>query len=379
MSKKIMFISVIALSITVNAFMCNTVWAQSAQDLINQMRALRNQSQAPSNNNNNRNTGPTAYQLAIEENNRHIDAANEQFDKGWDAYRQGDYAAALAYFQNAEAESSFKGFRRAIAIANAAIDNNKGIDAEHRGDYAAELDYFKQAYELYHSDVYRKNIGIAQNEIAGDHQQQVTDTNIKQTVQTFAQTLSAAPSSNALDFDGQDSNTTSSNADKNSGLDFGDPNVVDARNVPTGLPKEVENSIPATPAGNGVRKGLQAIQTHDWKVALAWFQDALNKQPGDPGLERLVDLAQYTLQRQSQAITVNTPAETEDELINRVISDYDQNYLSIHPELKDKPAPSEDDPKEDPAWIQFFKYINSKLPNPPKPDHIPPSVAGVKG
>jgi len=377
MSKKAIVFSVITASIAAVTFSCGSVSAQSAQDLINQMRALRNQSQAPSGNNNNQNNGPTAYQLRVEEHNRHVDAANEQFDKGWAAYAQGDYAAALAYFQNAEAEDSFKGFRKAIDIANAAIDNTKGIDAEHRGDYAAELDYFQKANELYRSDVYRKNIAIAKQEIASQNQQRATGDKIQETVQNFAQNLS--PSSGALDFDGVNSNTPSNNTDKGSSLDFGDPSVVDARNVPTGLPKEVENSIPATPAGDRVRKGLQAIQAHDWKVALAWFQDALNKQPGDPGLERLVDLAQYTLQKQSQASApVKQPEETEEQLLNRVIDDYNQKF-SQPPELKDKPASGENDPKEDPAWIQFFKYINSKIPKAPPLDRTPRSVAGVKG
>lgn len=74
-----------------------------------------------------------------------------------------------------------------------------------------------------------------------------------------------------------------------------DTRLVDARKVPTGLPKSVEDSIPNTPAGDRVRKGFQAIQAHDWKVALAWFQDALNHEPGDPSLKRLVDLARFTL------------------------------------------------------------------------------------
>lgn len=79
-----------------------------------------------------------------------------------------------------------------------------------------------------------------------------------------------------------------------------DPMVVDARNVPTGLPKSVEAEIPNTPAGNRVRKGFQAIMNHDWKVARAWFQDAHNHEPGDAGIKRLVDLAEYTLHKEQQ-------------------------------------------------------------------------------
>ncbi len=74
-------------------------------------------------------------------------------------------------------------------------------------------------------------------------------------------------------------------------------------NVPSGLPNSVDAAIPHTPAGDRMRKGFQAVQAGDWKIALAWFQDALNKEPGDPGLQRLVDLAQFTLVYRAQAQT----------------------------------------------------------------------------
>lgn len=82
-----------------------------------------------------------------------------------------------------------------------------------------------------------------------------------------------------------------------------DPMVVDARNVPSGLPKSVDNAIPHTPAGDRVRKGFEAIQEGDWQAALAWFKDARNKEPGNPGIARLVDLAQFTLDYRTRAPT----------------------------------------------------------------------------
>lgn len=82
-----------------------------------------------------------------------------------------------------------------------------------------------------------------------------------------------------------------------------DPMVVDARNVPSGLPKSVDDAIPHTPSGDRVRKGFQAIQAGDWKVALAWFKDAHNKEPSDPGIARLVDLAQFTLEYRTREKT----------------------------------------------------------------------------
>lgn len=75
-----------------------------------------------------------------------------------------------------------------------------------------------------------------------------------------------------------------------------DPVVVDARNVPSGLPKDLDNAIAnayaSAPPGvsDRVCKGFQAVMERDWKVAKAWFQDALNRDPTNAGLKRLVAL-----------------------------------------------------------------------------------------
>ncbi len=76
-----------------------------------------------------------------------------------------------------------------------------------------------------------------------------------------------------------------------------DTSVVDARNVPSGLPKALDNAIAkaysSAPPGvsDRVRKGFQAVMLRDWKVAKAWFQDALNRDPNNAGLKCLVALA----------------------------------------------------------------------------------------
>lgn len=62
------------------------------------------------------------------------------------------------------------------------------------------------------------------------------------------------------------------------------------------LPKAVDDAIAgayrnAPPeVSERVRKGFQAVQVRDWAVATAWFQDALNRDPGNTGLKRLVEL-----------------------------------------------------------------------------------------
>lgn len=76
-----------------------------------------------------------------------------------------------------------------------------------------------------------------------------------------------------------------------------DTSVVDMRNTPSGLPKALDNAIAnayaSAPPGvsDRVRKGFQAVMVRDWKVAKAWFQDALNRDPNNAGLKRLVALA----------------------------------------------------------------------------------------
>ena len=87
-----------------------------------------------------------------------------------------------------------------------------------------------------------------------------------------------------------------------------DTSVVDARNVPSGLDKATENAIakayPNAPPGvsDRVRKGFQAVMERDWKVAKAWFEDALNRDPNNPGLQRLVALADYSQQHVQRSI-----------------------------------------------------------------------------
>lgn len=77
-----------------------------------------------------------------------------------------------------------------------------------------------------------------------------------------------------------------------------DPSVVDAR-VPrdgayfTNQVPELKNS----PAADRIRKGFQAVVNHDWPVALAWWKEALKRDPNNKALQRSVDLAQWMVDR----------------------------------------------------------------------------------
>ena len=150
-----------------------------------------------------------------------------------------------------------------------------------------------------------------------------------------------------------------------------DTAVVDARNVPTGLPKSVEKAIPNTPAGNRVRKGFQAIAAHDWNVALAWFQDALSQEPGSPGIQRLVDLAQFTLQRQSGPAAKPTPVtggnagKTSKAAVSPKLNRSLHDYYQDNPPKFFKPVKPGEEIQSDsewlnekePAWKSFFRLF----------------------
>lgn len=71
-----------------------------------------------------------------------------------------------------------------------------------------------------------------------------------------------------------------------------DISTVDTQNM--ALPKSVDDAIPRTDSGERVRKGFQAVQSGDWNAAHAWFQDALKTEPGNPGIQRLVELTEFT-------------------------------------------------------------------------------------
>jgi tetratricopeptide (TPR) repeat protein len=216
--------------------------------------------------------------------------------------------------------------------------NDLGLQAYNKGDWVTAITYFNKALEKYPDDpTYRQNLAYAQTNLANQQAREKEERdaaerqrrnkaaadNMQQSIQSFAQTLNAAPVSGGLDFDGR----TSGNAPtgNSGGLDFtatvtppaSDPNVAVARDVPSGLPKGLDSAIAtaysSAPPGisDRVRKGFQAVMERDWKVAKAWFQDALNRDPNNAGLKRLIALTDSPQQHDRQPATVearNEPA-----------------------------------------------------------------------
>jgi len=77
-----------------------------------------------------------------------------------------------------------------------------------------------------------------------------------------------------------------------------DPSVVDARVPRDGayLIAQVPE-LARSPAADRITKGYQAVIASDWPVALAWWQDALQRDPNNAALKRSVDLAQWMVDR----------------------------------------------------------------------------------
>lgn len=83
-----------------------------------------------------------------------------------------------------------------------------------------------------------------------------------------------------------------------------DPMVVDARVSPYGA--DLLSQVPElerSPASDRIRKGFQAIMKvpRDWPVALAWWQEALQRDPSNIALMRSVDLAQWMVESKKRA------------------------------------------------------------------------------
>jgi|GEM_PF-2378504 len=77
-----------------------------------------------------------------------------------------------------------------------------------------------------------------------------------------------------------------------------DTSVVDAR-VPRDGAYLVDQvpELKNSPAADRITKGFQAVVNHDWPVALAWWQDALNRDPDNVVLKRSVALAQWMVDK----------------------------------------------------------------------------------
>ena len=375
------------------------IQAQNAQDLINQMRSLRDRDWGHPDTSTPASRGPSAHQVWQEKENARLKRAaragklNTQAHEAWE---RRDYREALRLFRDQQAVIDGPNVRESIAMAKAAI-----LSTENRAAADKLLDEAKTTFER---EDHRGALALYQRALATDPTSMSDEgktwvrnldarlsgaSAMLQTMDKFPATLSAAPSAGGLDFISTGST------------------VVDARHVPSGLPKSIEDTIPDSPAGHRVRKGFQAIADHDWVVAKAWFEDALNHEPGDPGLQRLVDLAQFTLQKNHEKPAPSSPPErmsadeieAETAIIGNALEaamneDFDKSlndYLDKHPEVKAeqiqppptaverKPASDQSMPLPPKAEIKFSWKAFADALFKPLPKSKYPQVGSVRG
>lgn len=207
--------------------------------------------------------------------------------------------------------------------------NSEAIQFQNKGDWARAVTLFQEAANKDPSDpIIQQNLANAQRGLArvqeeqarlrAEAQEKASAERMSKSIQDLARSFSAAPApvaggsvGSGLDFDGRDavaSPARGSAAGAGGGLDFtavvataapvhDDPRVVDARNVRSGLSPAVDTAIDgvfasAPPGVNDrVRKGFQAATVGDWKVAEAWFADALNRDPGNVALKNMLAAA----------------------------------------------------------------------------------------
>jgi Tfp pilus assembly protein FimV len=112
------------------------------------------------------------------------------------------------------------------------------------------------------------------------------------------------------------------------------------------------------------------VVAHDWKVARAWFQDALNHDPDNAGLKRLVDLADYTekFNEQRAASTsnaLNKPLTSEEIPANADARTYPLTSTKIHTHEAWARFIDKKYPKLDPSKLPQDSDINFLFPNLP--------------
>ena len=256
-------------------------------------------------------------QKAAAEQQQRLKAAYNLNQQGIAAELKDDWLTAIADFQNALQNSpNDPVIRRNLAMA----ENNQGVAAWNKGDMASAVAYLQDAArDNPNEPLYRTSLATAQqilkqqrDEAERQRLDKIAASNIQQTIQGVAEKMkSIAVPSGGLDFDHQNtgnpsppggggdglgfnlktSTTTTSPAPS---LDFVDPSAVDARHVPSGLPKAVDTAIARAfadaPADvrDRVTKGFESAMTHDWKAAKAWFGDALNHDPDNAFLRKLI-------------------------------------------------------------------------------------------
>lgn len=159
--------------------------------------------------------------------------------------------------------------------------------AHRRSDPRAALELYRKALKIDPEAL--NELGLKQ---VKDLDVRVSAANaVQRTLNSITQAMTAVRASGGLDFD---ATIVTANQPQSGCALSGNTQVVNACNIASGLSQGVDDAIAGVygnaPPGvsDRVRKGFQAVMERDWKVAKAWFEDALNRDPGNANLKRLI-------------------------------------------------------------------------------------------
>ena len=213
-------------------------------------------------------TGPTA-----EEAGRALNV------RGVEAYKKNDFATAVKLFEKAIARGIGYDaiWTQNLANARAALKAQQDREA------------YDKSMEKYHL------AALEQQKDALKLQREKLD-QIKNSINNFAQTMTAALAVDGLDFDGYIPGNTPAPQPPSKPGPHTDTSVVDARVPHDGA--HLTNQVPElkdSPAADRITKGFQAVVNGDWPAALAWWKDAANRDPGNATLKRSIELAAWMM------------------------------------------------------------------------------------
>jgi tetratricopeptide (TPR) repeat protein len=280
--------------------------------------------------------GPNLWQILRERKEKKIEQQRLQLaQEAWNANHEGvefakkeDWANAIAAYEESLRKNADDDIvKKNLAQAKARFANYRGTNAYHKGDWATAIAFFKEALAVNpypeNTSVYQDNLNLAEASLQNEQHQKadkVAAAGMQAAIQNFTQTLRAPPkvptlTAGGLDFDGGSSGTAPGGLDFISGPPTPAPAIPvpgDLRDAPTAPPVPARGYGPPSAVGRAidgvfadapegvadrVRKGFQAVATRDWKVAIAWFEDALNRDPGNPALQGLLEAARSNAQR----------------------------------------------------------------------------------
>lgn len=163
--------------------------------------------------------------------------------------QSGPSAAQIAAQQAAAARQEREAAEQQQREADATEQNEKGLDAWKNKDWAAAADYFQKAVQdAPDNQTFQDNLDRAKQRLKEEQDKKIATNNIQHSIQDLTQKLRAAPSSSGLDF--------MSAKTAKPALEFGDPNIVE----PVLIKASVQSISKVQAEIQGVQEALKRLK-----------------------------------------------------------------------------------------------------------------------